>query len=164
MLKLNRLIFRWALTLTHTHTPLLCFGGQWHKGACLSGLDIFDGLVRLPLSSGGWVEAEDRLTFSPRSTLSVITPMNSLWLRQLSPSMSNSLKMVSRTLSERSCPVAIFTARLNWAEFEDREKDSYMMWSENEPRGCQQRSYPSRWGGGHQPPASLKRQSPPGCW
>lgn len=51
---------------------------------------------------------------SPRSTLSFITPMNSLWLRQLSPSMSNSLKMVSRTLSERSWPVAIFTARLNW--------------------------------------------------
>lgn len=58
----------------------------------------------------------DRLTFRPRSTLSFITPMNSLWLRQLSPSMSKSLNTVSSTLSDRSWPVAIFTARLNWAE------------------------------------------------
>lgn len=56
-----------------------------------------------------------RLTFRPRSTLSFITPMNSLWLRQLSPSMSKSLNTVSSTLSDKSWPVAILTARLNWA-------------------------------------------------
>lgn len=41
--------------------------------------------------------------------------MNSLWLRQLSPSMSKSLNTVSSTFSDSSWPVAIFTARLNWA-------------------------------------------------
>lgn len=57
----------------------------------------------------------DGLTFRPRSTLSFITPMNSLWLRQLSPSMSKSLNTVSSTFSDKSWPVAILTARLNWA-------------------------------------------------
>ena len=61
------------------------------------------------------------LTLSPRKTLSVITPMNSLWLRQLSPSMSKILNTVSRTFSDSSWPVAIFTALLNWAAFFRRE-------------------------------------------
>lgn len=61
-------------------------------------------------------------TFKPRSTLSVITPRNSLWLRQLSPSMSKSLKTVSSTFSDRLWPVAILTARLNCSTFRRTEK------------------------------------------
>lgn len=64
-----------------------------------------------------------QLTLRPRSTLSFITPMNSLWLRQLSPSMSKSLNTVSRTFSDSSWPVAIFTARLNSAAFQHKGKE-----------------------------------------
>lgn len=63
------------------------------------------------------------LTLSPRCILSFITVRNSLWLRQSSPSMSKSLKTVSKTLSESSWPVAIITARLNWATGQQRDQE-----------------------------------------
>lgn len=49
--------------------------------------------------------------------------MNSLWLRQLSPSTSKSLNTVSSTFSESSWPVAIVTARLNWAVGRRKKKN-----------------------------------------
>lgn len=54
--------------------------------------------------------------------------MNSLWLRQLSPSMSKSLNTVSSTFSESSWPVAIVTARLNWAVGRRKKKKKIYVW------------------------------------
>lgn len=106
-----------------------------------------------------------KITFRPRSTRSFITPMNSLWLRQSSPSMSKSLNTVSSTFSESSWPVAIFTARLNWAAVR-RKRQLYGLQCRERTTvfWAAERCYLFPQDSWLQTPFSSRSRSLPGCW